>query len=98
MYPKPDAERVGQLRKTIARAGSNAKARQGGGGGGLEMTVLTNAPYPRPFCRDWAGHRASDLQDPSRGEGLVPCTLPGLASSRDWRPQEGHTEGNAGYG
>ena len=24
--------------------------------------------------------------------------LPGLANPRGWRPQEGHTEGNGGYG
>ena len=29
---------------------------------------------------------------------LVPYALPGLANPRGWRPQEGHTEGNGGYG
>ena len=65
----------------------------------LAMTILTLRRIREDrFEVTGPDIRACDIQDPSRGAGLVPYALPGLANPRGWRPQEGHTEGNGGYG
>ena len=57
------------------------------------MTVLTL----RRIRDDRFEVTGSDIE-PLIFKTRVPYALPGLANPRGWRPQEGHTEGNGGYG